>query len=90
MGQGTTVPRCSKCGRVLKSPESIARGIGPECAGLRGYARSNKLGIRHGRRGAYAAGDSSSGSGEPAVPVVHDDDLLDTESVADGVEDGEK
>jgi len=89
MGQGTTVPRCSKCGRVLKSPESIARGIGPECAGLRGYARSNKLGIRQGRRGAYAAGgDSSSGSGEPAVPVVHDD--LHEESVADGAEDGEK
>jgi len=82
------IPRRKQSGRVLKSPESIARGIGPECAGLRGYARSNKLGIRHGRRGAYAAGDSSSGSGEPAVPVVHDD--LHEESVADGVADGEK
>ena len=82
------IPRRKQSGRVLKSPESIARGIGPECAGLRGYARSNKLGIRQGRRGAYAAGDSSSGSGEPAVPVVHDD--LHEESVADGAEDGEK
>ena len=89
MGQGTTVPRCSKCGRVLKSPESIARGIGPECAGLRGYARApKKPGIRHGRRGTYAAGSSSAGSGEPAVPGVHDD--LHEESVADGVADGEK
>lgn len=27
-------PRCNKCGRVLKSPASIARGIGPKCAGV--------------------------------------------------------
>jgi len=26
--------RCGRCGRVLTVPESIARGIGPECAGL--------------------------------------------------------
>lgn len=25
------VCRCKVCGRVLKSPESIARGIGPTC-----------------------------------------------------------
>lgn len=28
------VARCKKCGRVLKSPDSIARGMGPECAGV--------------------------------------------------------
>ena len=27
-------PRCKKCGRILKSPESIARGMGPKCAGV--------------------------------------------------------
>ena len=27
-------PRCKKCGRVLKSPTSIARGIGTKCAGV--------------------------------------------------------
>ena len=27
-------PRCKKCGRVLKSPISIARGMGPKCAGV--------------------------------------------------------
>jgi len=27
-------PRCKKCGRPLSSPESIARGMGPECAGI--------------------------------------------------------
>lgn len=27
-------PRCKKCGRRLKSPLSIARGMGPKCAGI--------------------------------------------------------
>jgi hypothetical protein len=27
-------PRCKKCGRRLKSPLSIARGMGPKCAGV--------------------------------------------------------
>jgi len=27
-------PRCKKCGRLLKSPASIVRGIGPKCAGV--------------------------------------------------------
>jgi len=28
--------RCGRCGRKLTHPESIERGIGPECAGLLG------------------------------------------------------
>lgn len=28
-------PRCKKCGRQLKSPFSIAMGMGPKCAGIR-------------------------------------------------------
>lgn len=27
-------PKCKKCGRRLKSPLSIARGMGPKCAGI--------------------------------------------------------
>lgn len=27
-------PRCKKCGRALKSPASIARGMGSQCAGV--------------------------------------------------------
>ena len=27
-------PRCKKCGRVLKSPASTARGMGSTCAGI--------------------------------------------------------
>jgi ParB/RepB/Spo0J family partition protein len=26
-------PRCKRCGRTLRSPESVAKGIGPECEG---------------------------------------------------------
>jgi hypothetical protein len=28
--------RCKKCGRSLRDPASIARGMGPECAGSTG------------------------------------------------------
>ena len=31
-------PRCKKCGRVLRNPISIARGMGPVCAGDTGRA----------------------------------------------------
>jgi hypothetical protein len=31
--------RCIKCGRPLRDPESIARGMGPECAGTNGGHR---------------------------------------------------
>ena len=32
-------PRCKKCGRPLNDPNSIARGMGPECAGIAGNRR---------------------------------------------------
>lgn len=55
-----TVARCKKCGRVLKSPESIARGMGPECAGAPpGKGRSPHVRSR-GRSGkAYQVYESS-------------------------------
>ena len=73
-------PRCAKCGRVLTSAASIARGIGPECAGLSGGKGPAKPGRpRKGRRGTYDAG-ASGGSGVDAL-VVH------AESVARNGED---
>lgn len=36
-------PRCKKCGRVLKSRISIARGMGSVCAGLTAGARKREL-----------------------------------------------
>ncbi len=38
-------PRCKKCKRVLKSPISIARGMGPKCAGV-----STTRGKREGKK----------------------------------------
>jgi hypothetical protein len=35
-------PRCKKCGRVLSDPESIARGMGPKCAGISSGGRKVK------------------------------------------------
>ncbi len=51
--------RCKKCGRVLKSPASIAMGMGPKCAGVSGGGRG--VGVRAGRRGgaSYSLGKSS-------------------------------
>lgn len=34
--------RCGRCGRLLTVPESIERGIGPECAGVMGIADEPK------------------------------------------------
>ncbi len=48
------IPRCSKCGRRLKSPESIARGIGPKCAGTSGSSRRVQIRMRHLSGSAYS------------------------------------
>ena len=51
--------RCKKCGRVLKSPASIAMGMGPKCAGISSGCKSVR--VRVGRRGGtpYSLGPSS-------------------------------
>ena len=49
-------PRCKKCGRTLRDPESIARGMGPECAGSTG-GRKKYCSRRKVHRGsAYSLG----------------------------------
>lgn len=46
--------RCKKCGRILKSPISIARGMGPKCAGLSlTKGRSIHIGVRRRLGRAY-------------------------------------
>lgn len=35
--------RCGRCGRALTVPESIDRGIGPDCAGLMGLSDTGPL-----------------------------------------------
>ncbi len=48
--------QCIKCGRPLRDPDSIARGMGPECAGTNG-----------GHRRSYRARVSSHGSSDYAA-----------------------
>ncbi len=53
------LPRCIKCGRILKSPESIARGIGPKCAGASSGSRSTKIRVTIHNGSTYSAGQTS-------------------------------
>lgn len=48
-------PRCKKCGRRLKSPLSIAREMGPKCAGITsGSGRSVRVQSKPSSRSAYS------------------------------------
>jgi hypothetical protein len=48
-------PRCKKCGRRLKSPLSIAIGMGPKCAGIKSIAgRSVRVQSKPSFRTAYS------------------------------------
>ena len=59
--------RCIKCGRPLSDPESIARGMGPECAGITGVPRKRyRSGVRSHGDSSYAA----IGHGSAATPTL--------------------
>ena len=59
--------RCIKCGRPLRDPASIARGMGPECAGeTSGRRRKYRSGI-HSRSGSFYA---VVGQGSAAIPTL--------------------
>jgi hypothetical protein len=48
-------PRCKKCGRRLKSPLSIAIGMGPKCAGITSASgRSVRVQSKPSSRTAYS------------------------------------
>jgi hypothetical protein len=48
-------PRCKKCGRRLKSPLSIAIGMGPKCAGIKSTSgRSVRVQSKPSSRTAYS------------------------------------
>lgn len=51
-------PRCKKCGRSLRDPASIARGTGPECAGM-----SGRRGKSVQARGSVGTGSTYSAAG---------------------------
>ena len=64
-----TAVKCKKCGRVLKSPLSIAMGMGPKCAGvLPSKGKRVNIGIRRSSGRIYnAVGASHSGSQIPLM-----------------------
>jgi len=66
--------RCIKCGRPLRDPESIARGMGPRCAGVHGGHRIRyRSGIRsHGNSFYARIGHSSAGT--PTLFTLVDED----------------
>ncbi|MBI3340146.1 MAG: hypothetical protein HY022_08450 [Chloroflexi bacterium] len=59
-------PKCKKCGRVLKSPASIARGMGPKCAGV-SMARGKRVEVRMKQSSGRAYG--SVGTGGQQIPL---------------------
>lgn len=59
--------RCIKCGRPLRDPVSIARRMGPECAGKTGGRhRKYRSGVRSRSDSSYAA----VGQGSEAIPTL--------------------
>ena len=52
-------PKCAKCGRPLTNPESIARGMGPECAGVSGSGHRKSVPVRSTRSHGHAYTDPS-------------------------------
>ena len=61
MASNKNIPRCKKCGRKLTDPVSIARGVGPVCAGLTGYRRRVRTRQRRSSGRAYDALGHGSG-----------------------------
>lgn len=59
--------KCKKCGRVLKSPLSIAMGMGPKCAGVSLTAgKKFNIGIRRSSGRIYIA----VGAGSSQIPLM--------------------
>jgi len=65
--------RCIKCGRPLRDPESIARGMGPECAGDTGGRRKKyRSGVRSRSGSSYAAMDHGGASAPTLFSLTED------------------
>jgi len=63
--------RCIKCGRPLRDPESIARGMGPECAGnSNGRCRKYRSGVRSQSGSSYEAFGQNSAATPTLLSLV--------------------
>ena len=77
------VIRCKKCGRPLRDPESIARGMGPECANIngnhwKGYGRSQYV-----HRGSTSSTSTGVSTTPTLFTLVEKDEQPKEEVVAD-------
>lgn len=78
--------RCIKCGRPLRDPDSIARGMGPECAGVKGGHRLRyRSGIRSHRSSSYAAIGHSSETTPTLFTLVDEDEQTDKQPMVEEV-----
>lgn len=59
-------PKCKKCGRRLKSPMSVARGMGPTCAGITSTSR-NSIPSRSKRSSGVAHSDEAPNQMQPLL-----------------------
>jgi hypothetical protein len=59
--------KCKKCGRVLKSPLSIALGMGPKCAGI---SLAKGHGIKMGNRRMSGNVYYDPGAGSVQTPLI--------------------
>lgn len=60
-------PRCKKCGRVLTSAASIARGMGPICAGITGKGGGRR--VRSSRSSRRPRRYNAVGNGQVHMPL---------------------
>ena len=60
-------PKCKKCGRVLKSPLSIALGMGPKCARI-SLAKGQDVGV--GKRRSSGNDYDGIGTGCAQTPLI--------------------
>ena len=78
--------RCIKCGRPLRDPDSIARGMGPECAGITGGRR---IKYRSGVRSHSSSSHEAISHGSAATPtlfnLVEEDEQTDEQPVVEAV-----
>jgi hypothetical protein len=63
-------PRCKKCGRVLKSPLSIALGTGPKCARI---SLASGQGVSVGNRPSFCNAYHDRGTGGVQTPLTSSD-----------------
>lgn len=61
-------PRCKKCGKVLRDPESIALGMTPKCAGLSSGRRT--VNVKVDRRGGSPYSLGILGGMQATLPIM--------------------